>query len=400
MGSVRSTPGTVVELAQPKSEPGWGLVDLFSGCGGTSQGFLAEGRIRHIYAADVDPWANATYARNLGAAPERIDLGELASARRLSSWAQGIRRQAERLILVGCAPCQGFSSHAKMRGDTRGLNPLLGTLGQFVLKLTPEAVFIENVPDLFAARNWDSFRRLREELVEGGYDLRAAVVNFAELGVPQERFRAVIVARREAVASLPAATHLPGEFVTVRQSIGHLRPIDNGETDAADPMHQASRHRANTVDVIRHVPLDGGSRPRGVGPACLDRARGDFGGYTDVYGRLWWDKPAPTITARCRTPSCGRFVHPEQHRGLTVREAALLQTFPESWQFEGPFDDRFKQIGNAVPPLAAAAFARHILDGWRRPVREVGTLEIGEESFGQSFSVLIPGIRRRRPLAA
>jgi DNA (cytosine-5)-methyltransferase 1 len=277
---------------------------------------------------------------------------------------------------------------------------LLETLGKFVLKLAPEAVFIENVPDLFAARNWDSFRRLRDALVEGGYDLRASVVNFAELGVPQERFRAVILARREAPVSLPSAACSPDEFVTVRQAIGHLRPIASGETDASDPMHQASRHRVDTVDVIRQVPLDGGSRPSGVGPACLDRARGDFGGYTDVYGRLWWDKPAPTITARCRTPSCGRFVHPEQHRGLTVREAALLQTFPESWQFEGPFDDRFKQIGNAVPPRAATAFARHIVSGWRTPAHEVGTLDIGEETFGQSFSVLIPGIRRSRPLAA
>jgi hypothetical protein len=115
-------------------------------------------------------------------------------------------------------------------------------------------------------------------------------------------------------------------------------------------MHETSRHRQSTLEILRRVPRDGGSRPAGVGPACLDRTKGVHGGYTDVYGRLAWSGPAPTITARCRTPSCGRFTHPEQDRGLTAREAALLQTFPSDWQFSGPFDDRYKQIGNAVPP--------------------------------------------------
>jgi DNA (cytosine-5)-methyltransferase 1 len=371
-------------------------VDLFSGCGGTSEGFLAVDGVKHLYAADLDPWANRTYARNLGATPEQIDLGELAESSEAKRWAKALRGETDGLILVGCAPCQGFSSHAKTRGDHRKLNPLLGAVGKLVVRLQPEAVFIENVPDLFANRNWESFERLRDTLQEDGYDVKAAVVNFAELGVPQERFRAVILARKGDRATFPAPSHSPAEFSTVRDAIGQLPAVRSGETHEDDPMHHASLHRGSTLEIIRQVPQDGGSRPRGVGPQCLDRARGSFGGYTDVYGRLAWDEPAPTITARCRTPSCGRFVHPEQDRGLTAREAGLLQTFPDDWSFEGPFDDRYKQIGNAVPPLAANAFARHIAAGWPASSEEVGTLHIADEPLGQSFSVQIPGIRRRR----
>jgi DNA (cytosine-5)-methyltransferase 1 len=186
------------------------------------------------------------------------------------------------------------------------------------------------------------------------------------------------------------------EYSTVREWIGNLPPVKSGETHPADPMHQASNHRPQTLRIIERVPIDGGNRPVGIGPRCLDDTRRRHGGYTDVYGRLAWDTPAPTITARCRTPSCGRFVHPEQHRGLTAREAALLQTVPANWQFEGPFDDRYKQIGNAVPPLAAYAFARHIALEWPSPRRGLGCVLIGGRPIGESFSVLIPGIRRRR----
>ncbi len=387
--------------ALPDRQQAWGLIDLFAGCGGASAGFLASGAFAHKYAADIDEWAVATYRRNLGYAPERIDLGALAHEKRLDAWARRVRAKDEGpSVLVGCAPCQGFSSHVKMKGDRHARNPLLEALGRLTVALEPDAVFIENVPDLFAERNWQSYATLRDDLTKAGYCVRARVVNFAELGVPQERFRAVVLARRDGIPTFPAERQVPGSFSTVRDWIGDLRAVASGAIDSDDPMHQASRHRPSTLQIIEKVPADGGSRPVGVGPKCLDDARGSFGGYTDVYGRLWWDRPAPTITARCRTPSCGRFVHPSQHRGLTAREAALLQTFPTNWHFEGPFDDRYKQIGNAVPPLAAEAFAVHIASGWPDVTNEIGSLEIRDDPVGTSFSVLIPGIRRRRTQVA
>jgi DNA (cytosine-5)-methyltransferase 1 len=382
------------------TEAGWALVDLFCGCGGASSGFLATGSFAHIYSADNDPWAAATYEVNLGHCPEQVDLLDVAASG-AAEWARRIRAMTEKpIMLVGCAPCQGFSSHVKMKGDRHNRNPLLRVLGQLAVSLSPEAIFIENVPDLFAERNWESFDGLRSELRRAGYAVRGRIVNLAELGVPQERFRAVVLARKEKAPTFPRVLFEPSQFSSVRDWIGHLPPVASGETDPADPMHQASNHRKRTIEIIEQVPLDGGSRPTGVGPRCLDDARGAFGGYTDVYGRLWWDKPAPTITARCRTPSCGRYVHPEQHRGLTAREAALLQTFEPGWQFVGPFDDRYKQIGNAVPPHAAKVFAKHVASGFPSVANEVGILEVEDSPIGESFSVLIPGIRRRREVRA
>jgi DNA (cytosine-5)-methyltransferase 1 len=131
----------------------------------------------------------------------------------------------------------------------------------------------------------------------------------------------------------------------------------------------------------------------------LDRAREAFGGYTDVYGRLPWDRPAVTITARCRTPSCGRFTHPDQNRGLSVREAALLQGFPKEFHFEGPFDDKFKQIGNAVPPLVAGVFAERILDSFAGTAPQLVDQWAEDDILapvGPGFAVMINGIKRRR----
>ncbi|MFR1479732.1 MAG: DNA cytosine methyltransferase, partial [Hydrogeniiclostridium mannosilyticum] len=121
--------------------------------------------------------------------------------------------------------------------------------------------------------------------------------------------------------------------------------------------HKSAAHKQSTIDVIRQVPHDGGSRPEGVGPECLDRVRGFY----DVYGRLYWDKPSITITHYARNPASGRYTHPEQDRGLTAREAALLQSFPNGFEFTGKSDDIYRQIGEAVPPLLSSAIAANIL---------------------------------------
>lgn len=380
-----------------KRKPQWGLIDLFSGCGGASAGFLASGRFAHIHAADNDPWANATYERNLGYAPHRLDLSTLTSSSARREWRQGLEVPAGMpVVLFGGPPCQGFSSHVKMRGDRHGRNDLFTTFGELALEAQPEVVMIENVADLVSQRSWNLFADLRARLLEAGYNVRARIVNMAQLGVPQERFRTVVLASRVGQPTFPSpSVGDPAQYSTVKEWIGDLPPVANGECDPSDPMHEASHHRTSTLEIIRQVPPDGGTRPAGVGPACLQRARESFGGYTDVYGRLAWSEPAPTITARCRTPSCGRFVHPEQHRGLTAREAALLQTFPRDWHLCGPFDDRFKQVGNAVAPLAARVFAEHIAAGLPSVPREVGLFEVEDAPVGASFSVLIPGIRKR-----
>jgi DNA (cytosine-5)-methyltransferase 1 len=209
----------------------------------------------------------------------------------------------------------------------------------------------------------------------------------AHFGVPQERYRAVILASRTFEPLLPPLQLDRSEFKTVRNAIAHLSALDpNGGRDQEDEMHRTSMHRRETIEIIEQVPKDGGSRPRGIGPGCLDRVQG----FSDVYGRLAWDKPAITITARCRTPSCGRFTHPEQNRGLSIREAALLQGFPHSFRFEGPFDDCYKQIGNAVPPLFSLALANHLREmlSGRKASGRLGPLSMESPQF-KSYSILI-----------
>ena len=146
----------------------------------------------------------------------------------------------------------------------------------------------ERPQDPLARRNWTSFVRLRLRLTQAGYRVRARIINFAEFGVPQERFRGVILARKGLAPTFPDAVRSVGTFSTVRDWIGNLPPSTPGVPDPLDPMHETSRHRPATVELISKVPKDGGSRPIGLGPRCLDDTRRIHGGYTDVYGRLAW----------------------------------------------------------------------------------------------------------------
>jgi len=381
-----------------------GVVDFFCGAGGVSAGLKAtesSAEFEIILGIDNDPHCAETFKRMIGANCEQIDVLELANSndtleKTVESWNV---KKFDKLLLVGCAPCQGFAAHRKSFRDEDPRRNLFEAFCRIAETIKPDAIFMENVPDLFSAGHWHHFAAGRDTLLKAGYHVEAGIYNFAGFGLPQERFRAVVIAQRNEF-SLPKAPLPPGEYRTVRDAIGHLRELESGERDPNDPMHVASRHRESTLKTLRSVPKDGGNRPIGVGPACLDRTRAAHGGYTDVYGRLAWDKASVTITARCRTPSCGRFTHPEQDRGLTTREAALLQGFPPHYVFSGPFDDGFKQVGNAVSPLVAKAFGEYLaeslsgasLERWEEgepPIAVKGTV-------GPGFAVTINGIKRQR----
>lgn len=230
------------------------------------------------------------------------------------------------------------------------------TFARIAIGLSPDVLVMENVPEVLARRHWSRFLRFRQLLQSAGYQVRAQIHDLAPFGVPQHRFRAVVIAAR-APFSMPIGYLAPTDFVTVRQAIEHLPPTGPGERSDADPMHYCTNHRPSTVRTLRQVPRDGGTRRPGIGPECLDRVDG----FRDVYGRMYWDRPANTITAYSRNPASGRYAHPEQDRGLTIREAALLQGFPSSYVFEGSFDSKFAQIGNAVAPTFAAYLAAHVL---------------------------------------
>lgn len=335
------------------------VFDLFSGCGGLSYGFHAleePGNVRVVGAIDLDQHANSTYARNLGLQPLSLDVGAEDITGVVDALGRNSRDGALRVVLGG-PPCQGFSAHRKKdpRRDER--NSLVRRYAEIAVQLAPDVIVLENVPDLCAKKHAHHYAGYRDTLAAAGYFVSTAILNFAHFGTPQERFRTVSIASRLGYPMLPEPWLCRADFLTVRDAIGCLQPLPAGSRSTTDEMHRTSRHRPETVEILRSVPKNGGSRPKGVGPECLDRTLG----FSDVYGRLAWGKPAITITSRCRTPSCGRFAHPSQNRGLTIREAALLQGFPSSWHFNGPFDDMFKQVGNAVPPTASLALTDAVL---------------------------------------
>jgi DNA (cytosine-5)-methyltransferase 1 len=367
------------------------FVDFFAGCGGMSYGFHHVGKKTGFFnwcgAFDNDPYANESYEANLGSKPSLVDLsGDVLPLIKKTMKENG-RNNDRPLVVIGCAPCQGFSSHRKKdkRKDTR--NTFVGKFAEIAVELDADIIIMENVPDILAKKHFSHFQRFKEVVEEKGYNIQAEIVNMADYGVPQERFRAVIIASKKHQVSFPTPTHTRPNYKTVRAAIGKLKPLDpKGGVDPVDPMHKTSNHRDSTIQTLALIPKDGGARPRGVGPKCLDKVAGFY----DVYGRLWWDRPAITITARCRTPSCGRFTHPEQNRGLSIREAALLQGFPKTFIFKGPFDDCYKQIGNAVPPPFSDVLAQHIKKIFLKKTGESksGTVAIDKPKFA-SYSVLI-----------
>ncbi|WP_276861510.1 DNA cytosine methyltransferase [Haematobacter missouriensis] len=380
------------------------VIDFFSGCGGMSFGFhtatARNVKYRVLGGLDIDRHANATYERMLKKPAIMNDIRRLTDRESLeealSQWGYD---SSKPLILIGCAPCQGFSSHRKKdpREDER--NELLAAFGAIVLALEPALVVMENVPEMLQKKYWKHYEAFSSQLEEHGYITRARLHNLGSFGVPQERYRALVLSSRLSHRTeMPRPTHAPSKFVSVRDAIGELPPLSAGEECKHDPMHKTSKHRRETIELLKLIPHDGGSRkslPDGVGPQCHTKVDG----FRDVYGRLWWDRPAVAITARCRTPSCGRFVHPTQDRGLSVREAGLLQGFPANYHFEGPFDDKFKQIGNAVAPTFARALAEHIDQAWVGEAVSTSLEEDVRAPIEKSISSALAGMKRRLRLA-
>lgn len=392
------------------------VIDMFCGCGGASVGFHAVNGLIPAYrlalGIDLDKKAILSYEENLGVLPKAKDIGDLArdpgALKDLCSLA-GVDGSRP-LVLIGCAPCQGFSSHRNGKIDTR--NTLFSDFIEIATILRPDVLVIENVPELLTNRYWPFVADAKEALGEAGYSVHVDFHNTAEFGVPQERFRTLLLAFRDQKFRPPEGFLSRGEFRTVRDAIARLPAIPAGRARTPDPMHYTAGHRDSTLDVIRAVPKDGGNRPPGVGPACLQRAEKRQGKpiYEDVYGRLYWDRPAITITAYARNPASGRFIHPEQDRGLSVREAALLQSFPQDFNLVGSMDERFRQVGNAVPPAFSAYLAVHILgELLAKPLRGESQSSGLEGPIGPSFSRVIPAIKagtyrhsykQKRPLGA
>lgn len=328
-------------------------IDLFSGCGGLTVGLKRAG-FRVLGAVEVDPLSAKTYqANHLDVALWVMDIRELDPHELLDTL--GLKKGSLDL-LAGCPPCQGFSTMRTLNGALKVNDPrndLLLEFERFVEALLPRAIMMENVPGLAVDERFKAFRLRLEKL---GYQGDHRVLNAADYGVPQRRRRLIYVAAMG--VEVPFAEK-NGRRKTVKEAIGRLPKAGQ----SSDPVHDMPENRTPLVlQIIRLVPKDGGSRsdlPDYYQLECHKRCNG----FKDVYGRMAWRKLAPTITSGCFNPSKGRFLHPEEDRAITMREAALLQGFPRWYKF--PTTDNktavASMIGNALPPPFIAAHARIVL---------------------------------------
>jgi len=343
------------------SESPISAVDLFSGAGGLTYGLRKAG-IRVEAGIDLDPAAEFAFkANNPDSEYLCWDLG-----RKNYQSVEKLFQPGKLRLLAGCAPCQPFSKYTNGKDKHKSWN-LLNNFGRLVDRIRPELVTMENVPEL-ARRGSEVFEGFLKNLRKAGYDLDWDIVDARHYGVPQSRKRLVLLASRLGEISIPKGRYSsPGRWKTVRKTIGRLPPLESGAEDPKDRLHVAAKLSEMNMRRVRATRHDGGSRkdwPDELILPCQKRKSGK--GYVSVYGRMWWDRPASTITTLCTGIGNGRFGHPEQDRAISLREAALIQSFPKSYRF-WPRDQTInrsavsRMIGNAVPPKLAQALGEAIL---------------------------------------
>ncbi|MCV2370021.1 DNA cytosine methyltransferase [Roseateles oligotrophus] len=331
-------------------------VDLFCGVGGLTHGFVMEG-ISVAAGIDLDPACQYPYQANNSAKFVQGDVSKLDGTA-----LKALFEDAPYKVLAGCAPCQPFSTYAQ-RYESDGKEGKWGLLYHFARlaeEAQPDVITMENVPTVAKHAVFQDFV---ESLKSFGYHVWFEVVDSSLYGVPQARRRMVLLASKHGpIKLIDPLTPTPR---TVKQAIGHLRPIAAGESAPRDRLHASASLSPLNLRRIR-VSKPGGTWrdwPKELVAACHQADTGRT--YPGVYGRMEWDKPAPTMTTQCHGFGNGRFGHPEQDRAISLREAALIQSFPRDYDFvpkggEISFTALGRLIGNAVPVELGRAIARSI----------------------------------------
>lgn len=374
------------------------IVDLFAGAGGLTTGFHLAG-FESLCAIDVEAKALATYKHNYPNTQiihqdiRKVDPSDLRS---------GLGLQKEKLtVLIGGPPCQGFSRNIpagyRYLNDPR--NQLYRAFLEFVREFRPLYVVMENVPEILKAYDGAIGHEITEQLEAQGYQVTSTSLNSANYGVPQTRARAFFLASLDKPIQLPEPTHagditsdyrakkysnqltIPllesniSSIITVRDAIGDLPPLEagqeyNGKIYPLSPQtpYQATIRNGSTkltnhiarplsaIQMARALVLSEGQDARDLPPELAPKKH-----YSGAYGRLYWNKPARTITRWVFHPGSGRFFHPTQNRTITIREAARLHSYPDTFHFLGTYTDMASQIGESVPPLLGKAIAASIL---------------------------------------
>ena len=337
--------------------PNINVVDFFCGCGGTSAGLRKAGM--HIVAGiDFDKSAITTYANNFPTAKTfNINIKEL----NISDLEKVIcSYQNDILVFAACAPCQPFSKQNRFKDNNDDRICLLDEFHRFVTYFKPDYILLENVPGMQKIAQ-GPFTRFMKLLDETGYLYSFDVKNAMDYGVPQSRRRLVLIASKHGKIMLPEGKYglnkLP--YKTVREYIEKYPPLRAGEKCIDIPNHQSAK--LSPMLLRRISALKEGQDRRSWSDDLKLKCHNKHTGHTDVYGRLFWDKPSVTLTTKCISLSNGRFGHPEQDRALSVREAAAIQTFDDDFIFYGNLGATAKQVGNAVPVEFAKVLGEQIV---------------------------------------
>jgi len=340
-------------------------IDLFCGLGGLTHGLIRSG-IRVVAGIDLDPACRFPYEKNNDSVFVEKDVRDLTGSEIRSHWPH-----SGPTLLAGCAPCQSFSTYSrkgrKLREDDKW--NLAAHFGRLVKETSPDIVTMENVPQLI---DHPIFTEFKNSLA--AYHVWYDVVECSHHRVPQTRKRLVLLASKFGPVELRPTCERAEGIPTVRKAITHLRSLAAGKADPNDGLHSACRlSELNLRRIMASKP--GGSWrdwDHSLIAKCHRKKSGDT--YPSVYGRMEWDAPAPTITTQCFGYGNGRFGHPEQNRAITLREAAILQTFPDTYQFL-PKGEKVRYsvlgrlIGNAVPVRLAEAIGNTLV----RHVDEFGS---------------------------
>ncbi|AEC16240.1 DNA cytosine methyltransferase [Gallibacterium anatis] len=323
-------------------------VDLFCGAGGLTAGLQKAGvKVKAGY--DIEEACRYPFEFNNNASFVNKDVS-LVSGTEVMQW---YNQKAIRL-LAGCAPCQPFSKYNQGKDTSTDKKwPLLYSFARLIQETKPELITMENVPEVVKHQVYHDFV---EELKSLGYFVWANTIKCVDYGLPQQRKRHVLLASSLGKISMIEPTHTPERWVTVQDVISHLPKIEAGQTCPTDRLHRAMALSEINLKRIQASKQGGTWRdwPEELRTACHRKASGAT--YSAVYGRMSWNKPSPTMTTLCYGYGNGRFGHPEQDRAISLREAAILQAFPENYQF-CPQDKQInlsvvgKMIGNAVPVI-------------------------------------------------
>lgn len=340
-------------------------VDFFCSGGGMSYGMQQAG-IKVLAGIDNDISCKTTYEANIKGAKfihaDVFDLDETYLRQKLS-----LKKNDDELLLIGCSPCQFWSIINTDKTRSQESKNLLIEFSRFVKHLMPGYVVVENVPGVLRKKEESGLKEFVEWLESNGYAVHHKVHNVSDYGVPQNRKRFTLIANRVTKVELEP-TPKKGKKVTVRDVLGEKNgfpKIEPGHKDDTDFFHSVPNLSSVNIERLKKVNKDGGNR---FGFANdpelqLNCFVGRDDSFRDTFGRLWWDRPSPTITTKFYSVSNGRFVHPEEDRALSIREGAALQSFPKNYKFKTKgITSTAKMIGNAVPPKYAKAIGQSILN--------------------------------------